>query len=306
MTTDLLPPLGDASDLRSAEEFGSNGHRHLAGIADIVVHVDGSDEDEPRLAWAESIAVAADAHVTAFMTNEVPISPLLLHPGGEFVLAEIWKQARKTGDQVEVQLTTRMTLLEPLNSLRRSDGRMVDLCTLAARQARACDLFVASRPYGAERNWPALVETVLFEGTAPILLVPPGNREPANVPRTVLLGWQDTRECSRAIMASMPFLRAAENVHLVAVAEDGSEEEYRRDPMADTGRYLARHGVRLELRRVPHWAHYGEGLLTEAKALDADMVVAGAYGHSRIRERILGGATLDLLTQAEIPILMCH
>lgn len=306
MANDLLQPLGNSSNFRSAEETDSDERRHLDGIADIVVHVDGGDEDELKLAWAEALAVDAGAYVTALLTNEVPISPLLLHPGGEFVLAEIWKQARKTGDQIEVRLTSRMALLEPLNALRRTDGRMVDLCAAAGRLTRACDLFVASRPYGGDRNWPNLVEAILFEGTAPILLIPPGCRARANVPRTIVVGWQDTRECARAIAASMPFLKAAENVHLVVVAEDGNDEEQRKDTMADIARYLARHDIGPELRRVPHWRHYGEGLLTEAKAINADMIVAGAYGHWRIRERILGGATLELLAQSDLPLLMCH
>lgn len=275
----------------------------LAGVADIAVHLDGSSREESKILYAEALAVAAGAHLTAFMTNEIVLSPIAGHPGSSWIVAEVLKQVRSRGDEIEERLRQRLTRLEPATDLRRSDAGSGELMAGAARLARICDLFVCGRPYGEERHWPEIVEAVLFEESAPVLVVPPDHVAGA-LPKTILVGWRDTGECAHAITAALPFLKAADTVHLACIAEGASEEERHREPAADMAKHLARHGVNVEIRHLPHWDRAGEGLINEAKLLGADLVVAGAYGHTRVREWILGGATRDLLTDSPVPVLL--
>ncbi|WP_102960325.1 universal stress protein [Mangrovicella endophytica] len=277
----------------------------IPGIADIAVHVDGSARDEDKIRYAEALAVAAGAHLSIFFGNEIISSPLT-SPGSEWVIAEVWKQAAVVGNEIEERLKQRLALVEPTTDLRRNDAILSELILAAARSARVCDLFVCGRPYGTERHWPEIVEAVLFDESAPVLIVPPSFQD-HTPPATVVVGWRDTAECAHAITAALPFLKAAEHVHLASIADSStSDEEQHREPMADMARHLARHGVEVEIRHLPHWDRPGEGLINEAKLLGADLIVAGAYGHTRFREWILGGATRELLTDSPVPLLLCH
>ena len=275
-------------------------------IADIAVHLSGGPDDEAKLAYAETIASAFDAHLDCFLANLVPSTALPVGPGSDWLIAEIWKNAEAAGDKFEAALRTRMERLAPQADLRRIDGLIRDLAIAAARIARTSDLFVISQPADELDQSRDMLEAVLFEAGVATLIVPNAPSGPLRAPKTVVVGWRDTRECSHAIAAALPFMVRAEAVHLVSVTEDASDEERHLLPAADMARHLARHGVRVEIRNVPQWHHPAAGLLNEANILGADLLVSGAYGRSRFREMIFGGVTRDLLQSSPYPILMAH
>ncbi|KQT50659.1 hypothetical protein ASG43_05050 [Aureimonas sp. Leaf454] len=238
------------------------------------------------------------------MSNRVEV-PLEGHPGMEWIIAEIWDQAKKTGDALEDALRQRLDRIGQIRELRRIDAALPQLSSTAARLARSSDLFICGRPYGGERHWPEILEALLFEVCAPVICLPPAVERPP-IPRTIVVGWRDTSDCANAIKAALPFLKAAETVHLVCIADSTSDEERRLDPSADMARHLSRHGVAVDVRHLPHWHRAGEGLMNEADLVGADMIVAGAYGHSRWREWILGGATRELLSEARVPVFLAR
>ncbi|MEX6504936.1 universal stress protein [Jiella sp. M17.18] len=283
----------------------TGGARRTRAIADIAVHLDGSGRDEAKIAYAETIANVFDAHLDFLFANVVPSVSMPLGPGSDWLVAEIWNNAEKAGNAFEEALKKRVERVEPIHELRRVDGQIADLSLAAARLARTSDLFVVAQPVPDPDHSDQILEAVLFAAGATTLIVPKAPPSPRE-PKVIAIGWRDTRECSRAVAAALPFLMRAEEVHLISVAEDVADEERHLQPAADMARHLARHGVAVEIRNVPQWHHPGAGLLNEAGAVGADLVVSGAYSRSRFRESIFGGVTRELLKSSPIPILMAH
>jgi nucleotide-binding universal stress UspA family protein len=118
----------------------------------------------------------------------------------------------------------------------------------------------------------------------------------------VLIAWKNTREAAVATAAAIPVLQAAAQVTVAVVEEDGASEERGEAVDEDIGRYLSRHGIRGEVRLVDGWSNVPAAILHEAGKVSADLIVLGAYGHSRLREWALGGATRDVLSQATVPV----
>ena len=183
-----------------------------------------------------------------------------------------WLEERDGGDQAIGQL-----------------ARLYDV-TVMARQISGTSL-----PRGD------LLETVLFESGRPILIVPPN--APTSLGKTIVIAWNGSTESARAITFSEPFLRQAERVFVLTI-EGGAVA----GPDArDVERSLLRAGISAEARDVqPADRSIGEAILAQADQLGADLLVKGAYTHSRLRQMVFGGATNHILAEANLPVLMVH
>ncbi|MES2898790.1 MAG: universal stress protein [Pseudomonadota bacterium] len=180
--------------------------------------------------------------------------------------------------------------------------------------ARAADLVLLSQADPDARATAAgLPVHVVTHSGRPVLLLPFGFSGRA-CGQHVLVSWNASREAARALQLSLPMLQAAQRVE-IAVFDTGASEQALADAFAaDPRPWLARHGVNaslavhtVEKRRVPHRRHeVGEALLAHAGASGADLLVMGAYGHSRFRESILGGVTRTVLDAMALPVLMAH
>ena len=171
----------------------------------------------------------------------------------------------------------------------------------AAQRGRLFDMTVLARP-GEEEGSAAAVtlEAALFETGRPILIAPP--EAPAAFPKHVVLAWDASREAARAVWAARPLLEAAAQVSIVTVLE-GNEEA---NPV-ELARYLMRLGISADTHLVKRGKRdIGSCLLDSATDLKADLLAMGGYGHSRVRELILGGATRSVIERAGLPILMAH
>jgi nucleotide-binding universal stress UspA family protein len=120
----------------------------------------------------------------------------------------------------------------------------------------------------------------------------------------VVIAWNGSTETARTVAFAMPFLLAAERVVVLAVQKGMVPGP----SAAELAHNLRRHGIDVEWREVPHSdpRHAGEAMLSEARALEADLLVKGAYTQSRLRQMIFGGATSHVLAKAELPILMAN
>lgn len=183
-------------------------------------------------------------------------------------------------------------------------GSMVDL---VGQRARFADLVVLARPYGrAQGNEAeAVVEAALFEGRAPVLVLPDTGLATAS-PKSVVIAWNQSREAMNAVRLALPFLQAAEMVDITVIDPPGHGPE-RSDPGGPLCQMLVRHGVRAQIsvlaKTLPR---VSDVLARHVFDRNADLMVMGAYGHSRLREAILGGATRHVLEQSEVPVLMAH
>ncbi|MFV2031121.1 MAG: universal stress protein [Gammaproteobacteria bacterium] len=175
------------------------------------------------------------------------------------------------------------------------------LCTYA----RYADLLVLgqSNPDDPDNMSEALADNLVLEGGVPCLVVP--EAEPVeSIGERVLVAWNASRESARALRDSLPILMQAERVVLLSA---GSESDDEREDRISISNYLALNGINAELRvESGNGAPPGETIVSSASAMNADLIVMGAYGHSRLRELVLGGATRHLLHNMPVPIFISH
>ena len=175
------------------------------------------------------------------------------------------------------------------------------------QQSRAADLIIVGKNTASEdRDLFRTVDPgdVIMNAGRPVLLIP---RRSTTLPLArVVAAWRDTREARRAIRDSLPFLLNAKEVILVGV-EDPDRAGSARESLQDVAAYLKHHGVQTRIDvRLDSERSAGETILRRVEDEGADLVVAGAYGHSRMREWILGGVTRSLLEDPTIPCLLSH
>ncbi|EEX09486.1 universal stress protein family protein [Ruegeria lacuscaerulensis ITI-1157] len=186
-------------------------------------------------------------------------------------------------------------------------AQIADLGRHVAHRARFSDLVVLPQPYGEGRGAEAepIVEAAMFEGHAPVLVVP-GDAEIVSRPRTILIGWNESVEAMRAIRFALPFLMAADLARIVVIDPPAHGPD-RSDPGGLLSQMLSRHGVKCEIDVLSKtMTRVSDILNRHAEDTAADMIVMGAYGHSRFREAILGGATRNMLEKSAVPVFMAH
>ncbi|MFQ5775397.1 MAG: universal stress protein [Kiloniellaceae bacterium] len=169
------------------------------------------------------------------------------------------------------------------------------------RRGRLSDVIVLARP-GREAVGAvsATFDAALFDSGRPVLLVPAAPVE--RLGRTVVVAWNRSREAARAVGAALPLLAKAESVVVLTARETEDAAE-----PSELARYLGAHGIAARTWAfTPGPGPIGGALLGEADKAGADLMVMGAYGHSRLRELVLGGATRGVLGQGEIPVFMVH
>lgn len=272
-------------------------------IKDIAVHLTGSAEDAVRLHYADDLARAVGAHVTGLYAHVLPDIISYTDPSGSAFLRELIEQSDKEANLVASRLAEQLAALDAQTELRRLDVFPGEVGKALAGEARMADLFIGTRPYGNPVRPARIEEAVLFESGRPCLFLPPQAVLDARM-STVLVAWKNTREAARAVAEAMPILERATTVVVVMVSDgDGTLGG---EPGAEIGRYLSRHGIKAEIRTASGVPDIATALLREAHAQAADLIVMGGYGHSRLRELVLGGATRDVLANAPIPVLMAH
>lgn len=181
------------------------------------------------------------------------------------------------------------------------------LTDLVASRARFADLVILPKPYGAGMGpkAEAVVEAALFEGQAPVLILPDAGLGPLPI-ETIVIAWNQSREAMAATRRALPFLKRAKLVN-IAVIDPSMHGDERAHPGEALCQMLVRHGVKAQVsvlaRSVPRIA---DELSLHVATLNAEMLVMGAYGHSRFREAVMGGATRSMLEQMEVPVLMAH
>jgi nucleotide-binding universal stress UspA family protein len=274
------------------------------------VHLDGSAPSAIRLAVAADLARRHKAHLTGLFV--VDVTPPILgaaDAGSGAVLAELIERMRadalEAGAAVEARFAEALRREGIAGEWRLAEGATPELVALHGRYA---DLVVVGQadPEGSESAAAAVVSAALFESGRPVLVVPYAGSFAA-IGSRILVGWNAAREASRAVHDALPLLAQAVAVTIAAVNPRIGLGGHGEEPGADIARHLARHGVRVEIEHsaAPEIGA-GDILLNRAADLSADLLVVGGYGHSRLREMLLGGVTRTLLRQMTLPVLLSH
>jgi len=272
---------------------------------DIVVFLEEEEGRENRLAFAASLASFWQAHLIATFVVE----RLQLNRNASFAVgAGLTDLLKRHHEGVERALATTKASFDHHVSQaglsgewRISRDESGEELMLHARHASLAIVGPPTRTTDTITML-GLSEDVIFASGRPSLLLPIG-WQPDRLPKRIVIGWNAGREATRAIADAMPFLVAAQAVHLVVVPEAKIQALHGADPGADISRHLVRYGVPVELEQH-RGSDAGAVLLDRCRDLDADMLVMGAVGRSRISEFIFGGATRTVLGQAGLPIFL--
>lgn len=275
---------------------------------DLVVPITGTPGDESAVDAALELARACGARLTVLEMLNLPLptaNPWGLMP--DIALGDFYSRQRAQGEVAAERRRARLATTGVDCEVRLVEALFSEPPRQAAAVAHAADLVVLAGPSdggagpGVAHDFAA---GLLLESGRPVLVVPPGASAPA-AGRGVLLAWRAGAEGARAMHDAMPLLRAASHVHVVTVDPlPGGEGDL---ALADVATHLARHGVRAEVVRLQsNGRAVSEVLVEHARAMPASLLVAGGYGHSRLREWVMGGVTRDLLLSSPLPVLFSH
>jgi nucleotide-binding universal stress UspA family protein len=261
---------------------------------------DRQDAFEAAVTLARRMDIHLDIYVVAICHSESHLH----HLGTDTVgLARQTDDAMALRKALDHWVTDRMRGEDIRWTLHGATVQGPALTGYLARKLRFCDLAVLPRPYQDHSDAAALVEACLFAAERPVLMIPKGCTAP-DAGGHVLMGWNDGAEALAAARAALPLLQQAD-VADICIIDPPVHAADRSDPGGAMAQYLMRHGTRSEVAVLAKTEpHIGEILLRRAREVGAALIVSGAYGHSRLREAVFGGATRSLLEQADRPILM--
>lgn len=263
----------------------------------------GAGED---LQIAMKLAGEVSAHLTALLVVMAPV------PSGRYqTLSPSWLEVRERNLQ---------KLAESLATIREriaTSGLSFDVDSVYAEvagpaydigeRALYADLLLAGpAAFMNEDLKPQIISGGLFQAGRPVLFVPPDVKVTLR-PKTILLAWDSRPSAAHAARDALEMMRMAQSVHVTMVDPVAASRVSGDEPGADIATYLARHGINVSVDTLPSSGRFVvETLHRHAVDINADMIVMGAYGHSKLLQLILGGVTKSMFKEAKFPILMAH
>ena len=275
-------------------------------IKDILVALTSYPEPTPVVSVADAVAVAATlgSHLAAlsFETRVQVPGHIISAPLIDGMIAN---EAAKSRDNAREQLAAFDAAAAKAGILHET---ILEKCILAdvpavlVEYARLRDLTILPVPPSNDQ-WDA--EAVIFGSGRPTLILPEGPVRRPFALGTVVVAWDFSRAAARAVSDALPILDQAKQVRVVTVVNEKSIDTRR--SAEELAKNLARHGINVVLEREDAAGRrIGDALVSYCRSHDADLLVMGAYGHSRLREFVLGGATKSLLSKPPLPILLSH
>lgn len=271
----------------------------------ILVHLNDSRRAEKVLEPAAQLAVRFNAHLIGLhVSSAVPASPI---PMASSALASIVAAERRNSEAV-AETFKRMTAGQPyVAEWQLQKVSHLDLAGVVMARGRAANLIVAGQ---TDPDWdlsPVMdfPEHLALESGRPVLVIPYAGRYPT-IGRRIMIAWKPTRESARAVFDALPLLQEAETVSILEIKER-QDDPSTLAPDTSIAVALARHGIKPEVRTsIAPDISVGDEILSRAADLDADLLVMGAYGHSRFRQLIFGGTTRHIARHMTLPTLLSH
>lgn len=258
---------------------------------------------EPAIEFARQ----NDAHLSVLAIGIDATDPGFYYAGAEaLALAENAYMAREETAALETAARTRLERVEFPFDLRAVTLQSAAVTDFVARSMRFSDVVILRQPYVADaKPWDVIIaEAVLFGAGVPVIIVPPGAT--LRTDPNVLLAWDDGDPALHAARAAVAAMQGARSVS-ITIVEPSRHAPDRSDPGGALAQFLVRHGIRAEIqvlaRSEPRIADI---LNRRVREQGCDMVVMGAYGHSRVKEAVFGGATRHMLETCKVPIFMRH
>jgi nucleotide-binding universal stress UspA family protein len=272
----------------------------------ILVHLNDTRRAEALLEPAIQLATRYNSHLLGLHVYATMPAPPVPMGYASSVLGSIVAQERKQGEEIAAtfsRMTANGAFVPEWHLLKVPH---VDLAPVVMGHGRAADLIIAGQ---TDPDWdlsPLLdfPERLALESGRPVLVIPYAGRYP-RIGRNVVIAWKAGRESARAVFDALPLLQGAENVHILEIKGRGDESSM--SPDTSIAASLARHGIKPTIRTsVAPDTSVGDEILSRTSDLDADLLVMGAYGHSRMRELVFGGATRHITRHMTVPTLFSH
>jgi nucleotide-binding universal stress UspA family protein len=282
-------------------------NREAIMIKDVLVNLSVNGKPDPAMGYAISVATTFSAHLSAVVYDYELMVPGVVFDGG--FAAGLIDAQRQESEQAAIHAGSRFEERSRLAGLA-ADIRKVAVTVGEAAEhlqgaARVFDLSIIGQPEPDEGSaFDLLVEAALFGSGRPIIVVPYIHKGGLTLDR-VTVCWDGGRAAARAIADAAPFLKKSKVVELLMVETEQSKSNEM--PGADMAQHLARHGLQVELNRITSPdIDVADAILSHVTDNSSDLLVMGAYGHSRLREFVLGGVTRSVLKQMTLPALMSH
>ena len=278
-------------------------------LKNILLHVDDKPACTKRVDAAIVLAQAYEAHLAAVMPVAEPHVPPAL---GVHIPADVLSRQRKENEAnaraVLATVRERGDHAGITIEVRHEWVMLDDFAAAFAREARHFDLAIVGQvdPDEGDVDGELIAEAAFMQSGRPALLIPYiGAR--TLPPKRALVAWDGSREAARAVNDALPLLTSAENVTVLVVDPGSLKGKVGAQPGADLATHLARHGLTAEVMTAASGGlGAGDVIIGQATDMGADLVVMGGYGHSRLRELVLGGATQSILDHMPVPALLSH
>ena len=277
-------------------------------IKDVLINLTVGAKQNAAAQYGAAVAAELDAHACALAFAWEPVIPGTVMGG--IVSVDIIEAQRSENEK------NARAAVAAFEETARRNGLSVESHVIQSSLAGAADTFgrmgrrfdlsvvAQSNPDETAPVEDMIIEAALFQSGRPVIIVPYIQKGGVKLDR-VMVCWDGGRTAARAIGDAMPLLARAKAVDVVTVT--GEEGKWDRVPGVDMGQHLARHRLNVDVKRIPPGdSGIEDTLLSYAADISADMIVMGAYGHSRLREFILGGVTRGILKSMTVPCFMSH
>jgi nucleotide-binding universal stress UspA family protein len=275
-------------------------------IKDIIVNLSVTKNDSTVGNYAVSVAAALQAHLTGIAFIYDPVVPI---SGTGYIPADVIESQRADNETAAEAAIKDFTTATDRAGISAEPQMLTASLTGAgdqfARMARRFDLAIVGQAQPEMSTMEQIIgETTLFESGRPMIMVPYIQKAPFKT-NNVIICWDGSRTAARAVADAIPILSKSSRIEIVSVtSERGKEDEIEG---ADIGQHLARHGLKVDVHRISRGnIDVADALLSHAADSSADLMVMGGYGHSRLREFVLGGVTRSIFQSMTLPVLLSH
>jgi len=283
-------------------------------LKDLLVYVDDTEAALVRLNLAVDLASRHGSHLTVLYVRELSQDQLHELSAAELGLAsaeqldQLNRRLEASIDRAAAPLKLTLQALEKTHHLKTEWCFVKGLASVAAPQhARYVDLSILGHGVDSNSAGYSFSEQLLFVAGRPVLFIPRVGSF-STLGRHIVVAWNSSRPAARAVNDALPLIERADRTTVLAVNPAEFIGRHNAPPIEWLVKHLRRHGAHadvVQLENIPAGS-IGDALQVEARALGADLVVAGAFGHPKVWEKLLGGVTHDLLSRMTLPILMSH